>query len=467
MKSDKNIYIFFIALALVFWNPLTFYFVYGGTPVFLSTSIRILFWLAPISGICLIYLTWRNKLRNNISKMILSFAFFGIMVSFFVVADGLLGLSKTKGRRTVQGLIFEPNSKARYKTVEFDCVAEINSLGLRDKEIEVKKGDEFRILCFGDSWTFGWGVNVENSWPKKLECFFEAQGYHNIEVINCGQPGQYTSVYKKNMGKIVPLLRPDLVLVGVLQLDDLAQLYEKNVVLSATNSGLMNNMAFLLPKAKYSIKTFIEYSFGNILSIVANGSHDIVEVKSNWESSANSMINKFSYLQRLRFNALNDSVQMLFKTGDLNPGLLNQYINFPDKHFIFNNPNHRATQFAISEMKKDFETMQSICRENGSDLVFVNLPTNYFTGHKVIRMPLDIVNEFLYHNNKIDSIYRSVANDLDISYLELTDRFKALEDKNAYFFKYDGHPNEKGHEEIAKSVGQFLISENKLNIHSR
>ena len=32
------------------------------------------------------------------------------------------------------GLVFKPNSKAKYQSSEFDCVADINSLGLRNKE---------------------------------------------------------------------------------------------------------------------------------------------------------------------------------------------------------------------------------------------------------------------------------------------------------------------------------------------
>jgi hypothetical protein len=47
--------------------------------------------------------------------------------------------------------------------------------------------------------------------------------------------------YKRNMKKAVPLLKPDLVLVGVLQLDDLAQPYENNFVLSETHIAAKAN----------------------------------------------------------------------------------------------------------------------------------------------------------------------------------------------------------------------------------
>ena len=114
-------------------------------------------------------------------------------------------------------------------------------------------------------------------------------------------------------------------------------------------------------------------------------------------------------------------------------------------------------------MKKDFEDMQLICKENSTGLVFINLPINYFTGHKVTRIPIDYyINDYLYYNNKIDSIYRSISGHVNIPYLELTNRFKQLNDKSAYFFKYDGHPNEKGYEEIANGIGEYLINEYDL-----
>lgn len=478
MKPNNKIHIFFIAVALAFWNPLSLYFIYRGTAVTNSKIINLLFWIILFLGIINIILISKDKINKGLKNIVFSFAFAGIVFSVFVLIDSGIGFflpEENKPSLTTKGLIFEPNSKARYKTVEFDYTAEINSLGLRDREIEIDKGDKYRILCFGDSWTFGWGVNVENSWPKKLEEFLKKKGYDYIEVINCGRGGQYTSSYKKYLGKAVPLLKPDLVLVGVLQSDDLAQLYENNF----NNENNFNKLSLisklskvtiqqLILKIKFSLKTFLKESFKHFLLLIKSTHSEIVEVKSNWRSSAISMINSFNRLQTLRFNTFDGSAKELFKTGNLNPGLLNYYINFPDRHLIFNDPMNNATLFAITEMKKDFEDMQSICKENSTGLIFINLPINYFTGHEVTRIPIDYyINDYLYYNNKIDSIYRSIAGHVNIPYLELTNRFKQLADKSAYFFKYDGHPNEKGYKEIANGIGKYLINEHLTIIKNK
>ena len=393
--------------------------------------------------------------NDRIKNIVFTLAFMGIIFSTFVIVDRVVGLvSKTEAvqDQKQEWLIFEPNSKAKYQTIEFDWVANINSLGFRDREINIEKGDKFRIVCFGDSWTYGYGVNVEYSWPKKLEQYLLTNEFEDIEVINCGRPGQFTGTYKMYMEKIVPLLKPDLVLVGVLQLDDLAQLY--------TNNFRFNQSSIIktfVRKSKSVIIRYLKYSFKNIIP-----PSTMLDVTSNWEKISTSRISDFNFWQKLRFSTLNDSVQSLFKSGNLEPSFLDYYINYPDRITIFNNKNHPATKFAIQEMTKNFKEMRDICYKNTSKLIFINIPMNYFTGHEVIRTPSDVLNSYFEKNNNIDPIYRSIAKSNNLPYIELTDHFIGLQNKSAYLFKYDGHPNKKGYEEIAKYIGEQLIEKRYL-----
>ena len=57
-----------------------------------------------------------------------------------------------------------------------------NSLGLRGPEIDSPK-KHLRVLCLGDSVTFGWGVEEQNAYPALLQQKIMA------EVINAGVPG--------------------------------------------------------------------------------------------------------------------------------------------------------------------------------------------------------------------------------------------------------------------------------------
>jgi lysophospholipase L1-like esterase len=468
MKTYKII-VFFIALAMLFWNPLSYYILYKDTIIYGSNVMKLAIWIVFILCIFFIFLIKKKYTNKVFINSIFTFSFSSLIFGFVVFINLILGLflsnkklheyNNNTGKPKKEGLIFEPNSKANYKTNEFTYTAFINSLGLRDNEIDIEKGDKYRVLCFGDSWTFGWGVDLENSWPKKLEDYLKVKGLKNIEVINCGQGGQYTTTYKKYMEKAIPLLKPDLVLVGVLQLDDLAQLYENNFNDSnEIKSNQKKSEPSYWSKIVFVFKDFIESSTFNIVKIFKNfAKPEMVEVKSNWETSSVNLINSFNHLQKIRFYSLDDTVQNMFKTGNLNPGLLNYYINFTDRLTIFNNPTHKSTIYAINEMNKDIKSMKEICSYNNTKLVFINLPINSFAGHVVIRTPSDLLNDYFMENNKIDSIYQSIAQENNLPYIELTKHFIELDEKNKYFFKYDGHPNEAGYNEIAKFVGNQLI----------
>src|SRR5260370_1297488 len=54
--------------------------------------------------------------------------------------------------------IFPPGSKVSFRTPEFSYTAEANSMGFRDHEVKAKAG--FRIVALGDSFTYGWGVEL-------------------------------------------------------------------------------------------------------------------------------------------------------------------------------------------------------------------------------------------------------------------------------------------------------------------
>ena len=450
MKDPKTnrIYSFFIFLALLFWNPLTFYLLYADTPAYPVKIVKGFYWLVFLGGIVTILLINRGKISERKRKIVLSLAFIGFLF-------GMVGVINNKflNKPKKQGLIFEPNIQVRHKTVEFDYTTITDANGLRNKPFDLNKGNKFRILCVGDSWTFGWGVNMEDSYAARLEEYLRSKGYQNVEVINCGQPGTFTPEYATHIEKLVPVLKPDLVLVGVLQIDDLAQIYENSPGVAPQKKKMP-----LMEAIRFSANVYFRSSFDNILAKLAKSSGKTIEIKSNWEESANDMIDKFSYMQQVSFHSLEDTVQKLFRTGNLNPALMEYYINFPDRVAIFNNPGHPATKFALSRMQEDLAYIHKTFDKS----VFVNMPLNIFVNHKVIRTPNDVLDPYFAANNKIDSMYHSVASKNNMPYIELTQHFLGL-DKEGYFFLFDGHPTPKGYGAIARYVGDQLIAQGLLN----
>ena len=108
-----------------------------------------------------------------------------------------------------------PGFVGRHRASEFDTEIRINSLGQRQREIDLEKGTWERVLVIGDSFTFGWGVEEPLSYPRLVEAGLDGVTPRRVEVVNAGFAGGFYPdaffVYLKERGLA---LDPDLV-VGV------------------------------------------------------------------------------------------------------------------------------------------------------------------------------------------------------------------------------------------------------------
>ncbi len=98
------------------------------------------------------------------------------------------------------------------------CIGiQINSLGFRDEDFPAQKpGNEYRILAVGDSFTFGPGVLVQDTWVQQLEGMLHAKHQTPVQVINAGfatgshyPPGYVDWIQNHGLG-----LQPDVVIIG-------------------------------------------------------------------------------------------------------------------------------------------------------------------------------------------------------------------------------------------------------------
>lgn len=456
MDNNKKIYLFFIVIFLIIWNPLSLIVLYKGTEIPDIRLIKYLYWFTLISGICVFVLIKMNKFKNSLRNITLYLLFTGIVFKAAVLLNLLLGVMLPNEYDTKRGLIFKPNTNAYYKTVDFDFTANINSIGLRDNEISIDKGNKFRIACFGDSWTFGWGVQLEYSWPKRLEILMKEKGFANVEVINCAKGGDLPSGYKNKIEPVITLLNPDLILVGVLQANDFDQSFNSFIRSESKTLAINRGITYI---SKWSLK-YLSVSFNNFIKLLVNDYGEGYIIEDHYKSMVAEQISSFNDYQKMRYYTIDDTLKYLFTSGNLNPSLLWEYLNFPENYFIMNDPKNAATIAAANQIRQEFREIKNLCDKYSTDVIYINLPETAFIGHKVIRSSLvNNLNYYLTNNNNIDSIHKSIADELNITYYQLTERFKQLEDKTAYFFKYDGHPNQKGYDEMAKGICDFLINE--------
>jgi lysophospholipase L1-like esterase len=108
-------------------------------------------------------------------------------------------------------------AEGRSVTDEFDFRYVHNALGLRGPEVAVPKPTgAYRILVLGDSFTYGAGVDVEDTFAAVLERQLAARGpgHPRVEVVNAGIPRFFPEAQRLFLEHYGLPLEPDLVVVG-------------------------------------------------------------------------------------------------------------------------------------------------------------------------------------------------------------------------------------------------------------
>lgn len=156
-------------------------------------------------------------------KMLLRFT--GVLLAF-VVAFGLAELMVRLIRPQETGPVrfaFQPELGAipvplqkgkQSSPGSSDFTYSNNSLGFRgSREYAPKKAGVRRILCLGDSFTYGIGVNDDQTFAVHLERHLR-ETQSAAEVINAGCPGKGTDYELKLFQSIGAKLRPDVTILS-------------------------------------------------------------------------------------------------------------------------------------------------------------------------------------------------------------------------------------------------------------
>lgn len=147
------------------------------------------------------------------------------------------------------GFRLVPNYHMEYETSDSSTSISVNSEGLRDHEYPKGKAppDTFRILAVGDSFTFGLGVDIEESYPKVLEAMLNRSPLNRYvrkyEVVNAGVDGYGPEQEYLYLKELLNRYRPDLVIVGLYSND--VNDVMSGIPLALTKSELKNRFYFL------------------------------------------------------------------------------------------------------------------------------------------------------------------------------------------------------------------------------
>jgi lysophospholipase L1-like esterase len=95
-----------------------------------------------------------------------------------------------------------------------DGVYKINSKGYREREFSAEKNPDItRIICLGNSCTFGWNVNSEQTYPKVLEKLLNQNlPEPEFEVINAGMTGYSSYQGVRFLKREILGFHPDIII---------------------------------------------------------------------------------------------------------------------------------------------------------------------------------------------------------------------------------------------------------------
>jgi hypothetical protein len=344
-------------------------------------------------------------------------------------------------------LLFPPFSTAVHSTDEFSLHVRINNLGFRGPDIDPKKITK-RVLVVGDSFTFGWGVPDADTWVQMLD-----SAQTEVEVLNLGRGGAHPGDHVQLLRKALPLLRPDLVVVGILQANDLNQLMR---MVAYEDEGRPE-----LPMPRYTgedmgqrVQRYLFNLYPNLLTRFRLP----VDLHDRWQYEADNFgIFLTDSISRARYHALPDPVRKVFHAGRLNPSLVFDAVHYPTLYLDATDTASVLYSKGVLRLHDHLAEMRDLCQRAGSQLVVLSLPNRPFicagagaymqqvgqgTGGRPLPLPLG------------DEACLRACGQLGLRCITFTDRMRPHCPDNELFFALDGHWNVAGN----RTFGRLVIN---------
>jgi len=384
---------------------------------------------------------------------------FAVLLS--LSADRIFGaIRRPPGLPETLELIFPPFSEQQYESADFRYSVYINAIGIRDRELPRERGDAYRVLAIGDSYTYGWGVDIENTWTRQLETRLRAEG-RDIEILNLGKPGVGPPFYSELAEKAIPLLRPDLVLVCLLQGNDIRAAGEETATLKTRS--FWNLVRRLYPNFTLYMRDLRreqEYSGRSHEEMPKQVS--TAEDNRRWTANtAQSFLEKMTPEQRARFDAFDEEVKAAYSSGNLNPYMVDLAMQNPDFYILTMDVEDAWTQTCIERTAGHLRRIKQVAEEYGSDTVvicipegpYVNRPALINMGRVGYNMP-----DWLLTTNAMDESPHRAATLAGLQFFQFTDAFRKRQEDPVLYFELDGHSTPAGHHLLAESMASVWAS---------
>ncbi|MBL4585469.1 MAG: hypothetical protein JKX84_00210 [Flavobacteriales bacterium] len=378
--------------------------------------------------------------KNNEAVQKLGISLFSVILIVFVS----IGADRFYGRFLMPetaNILFPAFAKAEHHTSEFELDVRINNLGFRGPDVAIAKKKK-RVLVIGDSFTFGWGVEVEETWIHLL-----SEKYPNVEFLNLGQGGNHPGDHVRTARKAVPLLKPDLVMVTVLQGNDIHQLMR---LIEFEKQRLITEDTVL---RKESSRQKIQRYLWNIYPNMVRRFPLQTTIKDRWEQDARNLFGEVSPAQKRKYESLNQKIRKQFENGLLNPSLIYESLHHPNIIRESVDTSDQLCKKAIVRLHDHLLELKEISGKYGAELLVLSLPNRPYG----FSNSLEPLAELGFNVEGCDSLdahlpieLATVGTDVPL----LSPVFGNKHEK--FFYRYDGHWNRDGNSFYANTLDSML-----------
>ncbi|MEE3364844.1 MAG: hypothetical protein VX304_04300 [Planctomycetota bacterium] len=337
-------------------------------------------------------------------------------------------------------LLFPSGSRVQHESCEFDVPVEISSQGLRDREFSRHASEgTTRVVAIGDSFTFGWGVQAEESWPKVLE----RSGKGPLEVVNFGFPGASPNDYSRIISGALEHFQPDMVLVGTLQGDDLIQLVEQ------------------APEEVPWTTRASRATFPTLSGWVKSAPPSMESYRSVFRKSQAYLRSTLTPDQQHRYGDLSPRVHSAFESGLLNPSLVHTAMTTPRRFLepIEGGPAWQAN--AETRLRRCVRQWATDCRRAGAVLKVVIVPDGPYVSEAAAAGMRAVGYEVpgsLTTSTVCQDVVIEICKEAGVTVVNPVAEFRqaANSDRPSDYFELDGHFNSNGQRRLGESVARSL-----------
>ena len=425
-------------------------------------------------------MNWKKKISLRSLALIILFTLIAIKLTDYALLRFLPD----------QEYLFPPNSRARYKTIEFDVVVSINRFGFRGNETEITEG---QILVIGDSFTFGFGLRDDHVWARLLEGKLKSSGL-DLKVYNLGVPGTDSSFHLEVADKYIRRLKPKFVVISVLVGDDFQQVLEKygEQAPKKSTQGVLKTRADNSTPSYFRIyfdstKSYLKDLFPSLHEFYTHArglksisrllfpglyrfyvqartyrSISTVEptvstVTQSWGEDARKIVREKNLF-------LPDDVLKHARAGDINPGLFSLASEFPSRGHQFWDGVERpgsSESYVLAEMTNKFLQISSLAKEFGGSLFIFSMPDGESVNSKVTKNYRKYgfkISESNLVDYKSEIILAKMAKNCGAIFIPSLTDFRQHRGAEL-FFPLDGHLTPDGSELVANILSNALLNQ--------